>query len=207
MATESSAVVEVARLAQQRPLRLPSEGREQTVVVRLPSRPSRWWLWLLAAAAVAASAIWLARQQRATAVQPVAEPLVEAPVIAIPLAEPPPAEPAVAAGAKGEPADESESDPATEQASDTESTEPQRPRRRSQVVGFGILQIGSKPPCDIFIDGRRTGLETPQRNIKLRPGRHLIRLSNREVGIDERFPVRIRDGRTTKVIRDMTDRL
>jgi hypothetical protein len=75
------------------------------------------------------------------------------------------------------------------------------------VIGFGTLQIGSKPPCKIYIDGRRTGLSTPQRQIRLRPGRHVVRLENREVGINERFSIRIRDGRTTKVIRDMTDRL
>jgi len=77
----------------------------------------------------------------------------------------------------------------------------------AQVSGFGVLQIGSKPPCDIYVDDRDTGLTTPQRAIRLRPGRHRIGLTNADVGIDERFTIDIRDGRTTKVIRDMSDRL
>lgn len=198
MATESSAVVRIARIAQQRPLRLPSEARERTVIVRIPASRGRWLWWGVAAVVVALTAALLASNRReAPALAPIAEPLIEAPVVATPLPEPtPPARvPAVVT--------ESDSESAVEPRARAD-----RPaRRRAQIIGFGTLQIGSKPPCKIFIDGRKTGLSTPQREIRLRPGRHRVRLENREVGIDERFQVRIRDGRTTKVIRDMTDRL
>ena len=73
--------------------------------------------------------------------------------------------------------------------------------------GEGTLSLGAKPPCEIFIDGRNTGLKTPQREIKLTAGKHKITLLNNEFGIKESFPVEIKANDTTKMVKDFSDRL
>ena len=76
-------------------------------------------------------------------------------------------------------------------------------RRRAQ----GTLLLGSKPPCDIFIDGKSTGLQTPQRDIKLSAGKHKITLVNNEFGIKETFAVDIKADAAEKQIKDYSDRI
>ena len=71
----------------------------------------------------------------------------------------------------------------------------------------GVLVLGSKPPCDIAIDGSTTGLHTPQKEIKLPVGRHRITLTNAEFGINETFPVDIKADAPEKLIKDYSDRL
>jgi serine/threonine-protein kinase len=94
--------------------------------------------------------------------------------------------------------------------------EPERPAARSapapdptpatpQPAEKGTLKIGSKPPCDVLIDGRRFG-KTPQL-IKLSAGRHKVHLVNRTYSIRERIGVEIEAGETVKVIRDYSDAL
>ncbi len=73
--------------------------------------------------------------------------------------------------------------------------------------GEGTLLLGSKPPCDIFIDGKDTGLQTPQRDIKLPAGKHKITLVNNEFGIKETFSVDIKTDATEKQIKDFSDRI
>jgi hypothetical protein len=73
--------------------------------------------------------------------------------------------------------------------------------------GEGTLLLGAKPPCEIFIDGRNTGLKTPQREIKLSAGKHKITLLNNEFGIKESFSVEIKADEQTKVVKDFSDRL
>jgi len=209
VATDSTAVVRRAQLAERRGLAIPpgalhqdrgdgalssrsvSRFHDRTLIVRMTSRPrSRRWPVLVFTAALAVGALLAVVVKRsaspAAEIQPTVEPLLAPAVRVEPLADDG-AKAAVAAPA-AETGDES-------------------PAASSQVSGFGILQIGSKPPCDIFVDDRDTGLKTPQRAIRLRPGRHRIGLENAEVGIDERFTIDISDGRTTRVIRDMSDRL
>ncbi|HTJ45427.1 MAG TPA: hypothetical protein VL463_25150 [Kofleriaceae bacterium] len=70
--------------------------------------------------------------------------------------------------------------------------------------GTGTLMIGAKPPCDIIIDGRTTGLTTPQRAITLPPGSHSITLVNRANNIKKSFSVSINAGSPTKVVKDFT---
>jgi serine/threonine-protein kinase len=74
-----------------------------------------------------------------------------------------------------------------------------------QPAEKGTLKIGSKPPCDVLIDGRRFG-KTPQL-IKLSAGRHKVHLVNRTYSIRERIGVEIEAGETVKVIRDYSDAL
>ncbi len=71
----------------------------------------------------------------------------------------------------------------------------------------GTLLISAKPPCAIYIDGKNTGLKTPQRDIKLSAGNHRITLVNEEHGIKESFSVGIEAGEQTKSIKDFMDRL
>ena len=73
--------------------------------------------------------------------------------------------------------------------------------------GQGVLVLGSKPPCDIAIDGSTTGLHTPQKEIKLPVGRHRITLTNPEFGINETFTVDIKADAPEKLIKDYSDRL
>ena len=75
------------------------------------------------------------------------------------------------------------------------------------VKGDGVLSLGAKPPCEIFVDGRNTGLRTPQREIKLSAGKHKITLLNNEFGIKESFSVEIKAGETAKMVKDFSDRI
>ena len=198
MATESSAVVRIAQLAQERRLGLAAEVSQETAIVRLASPRPALWPWLGAAIAVLI-AVGVATSWRAQSIgpQPVVAPLVSD-VVALPLPEP--SAVAVVTPLEARVDQDRPGDGPSIAA-------PTAVVAHAQRAGWGILQLGSKPPCEILINGRNTGLETPQRKIRLRPGRHTVGLRNRDVGIDERFRVRIRDGQTTKVIRDMTDRL
>ena len=71
----------------------------------------------------------------------------------------------------------------------------------------GVLMLGAKPPCDILIDGKKTGLKTPQRVLSLPPGKHRITLVNQEHKLRESFRVSIQSGKTTRVVRDLTSKL
>ncbi len=82
-----------------------------------------------------------------------------------------------------------------------------RPAGGTAAKAEGVLSLGAKPPCEIFIDGRNTGLRTPQRELKLPAGRRKITLLNNEFGIKESFWVEIKAGETTKTVKDFSDRI
>lgn len=71
----------------------------------------------------------------------------------------------------------------------------------------GTLMLGSKPPCDIIVDGKATGLKTPQRAMELSAGTHRVTLVNKELGLEKKFKVKIAPGKTTKAIQDLTSAL
>ncbi len=73
--------------------------------------------------------------------------------------------------------------------------------------GEGTLQVSAKPPCEITIDGKPTGLSTPQREILLSVGAHRITLVNQEYGINETFTVEVKADAPAKLVRDFSDRL
>ena len=81
---------------------------------------------------------------------------------------------------------------------------PKRAATATETSRTGTLMIGAKPPCDIVIDGRATGLTTPQRSINLQPGSHNITLVNRANNIKKSFSVSINAGSPTKVVKDFT---
>ena len=73
--------------------------------------------------------------------------------------------------------------------------------------GNGTLLLGSKPPCDVFIDGSSTGEHTPHKFTGLPAGKHKVTLVNNEFGIKESFTVEIKADGTEKQIKDFSDRL
>jgi hypothetical protein len=77
------------------------------------------------------------------------------------------------------------------------------PRRERTEPGEGTLMISSKPPCEIVIDGKPTGLTTPQRAIALPAGNHKVTLINRENDVRRTIGVEITQGATEKVIEDL----
>jgi len=81
------------------------------------------------------------------------------------------------------------------------------PKKARAQAGAGTLMLGAKPPCKIYVDGKATGLMTPQRALPLSPGRHRIKLVNAEHGIKSEFTVSIKAGSTTRVIRDLTSKM
>jgi hypothetical protein len=81
--------------------------------------------------------------------------------------------------------------------------EPRAESRAEPPVGQGTLMISSKPPCEIVIDGRTTGLTTPQRSIALSAGSHRITLLNSEKSIHRIVSVQIIANTTAKIIEDL----
>jgi hypothetical protein len=69
--------------------------------------------------------------------------------------------------------------------------------------GEGYLRVGSKPWTNIIVDGKDTGLHTPQTRLKLAAGSHRITLTNPQANIKETFSVEIRSGETETVIKDL----
>jgi hypothetical protein len=79
-----------------------------------------------------------------------------------------------------------------------------RPEARTDApAGQGMLMISAKPPCEIVIDGRTTGLTTPQRAIALPAGGHRITLVNSEKSIRRVVSVQIVANTTAKIIEDL----
>jgi len=73
--------------------------------------------------------------------------------------------------------------------------------------GEGVLMLAAKPPCEILIDGKRTGLTTPQRDLSLAPGNHSVTLINRDNSIKESFSVTIKSSQATRVVKDLTSQM
>lgn len=71
----------------------------------------------------------------------------------------------------------------------------------------GALSLRATPPCDIYIDGKATGLRTPQREIKLDAGHHVVTLVHDELAIKDTFHVEIKPGNVEHRVKDFSDRL
>jgi hypothetical protein len=84
---------------------------------------------------------------------------------------------------------------------------PKEPKVTPKATGTGTLMIGSKPSCEIYVDGTATGLHTPQKEMKLAAGKHRITLINNEFGIKESFAVEIKADEPARAIKDYSDRL
>lgn len=115
---------------------------------------------------------------------------------------------AVALGAQASAAKPTDSVPRRREKASAESV-PAAPVKKTgkaaaePVLGEGTLMISSKPPCEILIDGKPTGLTTPQRSIPLPAGNHKITLVNSEKDIQKTIGVQITANATEKVIEDL----
>jgi hypothetical protein len=116
---------------------------------------------------------------------------------------------AVAAAAPAEPvAAPAAPEPARESRSERRARSERKPEKRvaaREPAGKGTLMLGAKPPCEIIIDGKATGLITPQREIPLAAGRHTVTLVNKQHGIRKSFPITVGAGGSVKVVKDFTD--
>ncbi len=74
---------------------------------------------------------------------------------------------------------------------------------RVAAAGNGVLMVSTKPPCSIVIDGRDTGLQTPQRSIPLASGAHRITLINAAAGIKKTVRVQVIADQPTKLIQNL----
>jgi hypothetical protein len=82
------------------------------------------------------------------------------------------------------------------------SATPDAPKS-SAASADGTLMISTKPPCEIFIDGKPTGLITPQRAITLPVGTHKVTLVNNADKLKKTIAVEITADQPTKVIQDL----
>jgi hypothetical protein len=69
----------------------------------------------------------------------------------------------------------------------------------------GSLRITAKPPCSIAIDGKATGMITPQAAIQLAPGHHSVTLTNAEQGISLTKDVTIEADHPASLIQNFLD--
>jgi hypothetical protein len=122
-------------------------------------------------------------------------------------AKKPAAEPKKSKVAAAEPRKEKRSDPAAAVPEPKDSADDGADDATGDEDGFGMLGLGAKPPCRIFIDGRDTGQKTPQVGIKLKAGKHRVTLVNDEFGIKESFSVKVTAGQTEKAFKDMMDKV
>jgi hypothetical protein len=72
------------------------------------------------------------------------------------------------------------------------------------ATGTGTLELSTKPPCEIVIDGRSTGFTTPRKGISVPAGRHRVTLENAAAGIRLTTELIVTAGHATRMIRDFT---
>jgi hypothetical protein len=76
------------------------------------------------------------------------------------------------------------------------------PAHKAEPGGDGTLMVSSKPPCEIYVDGKPTGLTTPQRSIALSAGAHKITFVNSAESVNKTVAVSVRAGQPTKLIQN-----
>lgn len=76
-------------------------------------------------------------------------------------------------------------------------------KKSAEPAGEGTLMVSSKPPCEIVVDGKPTGLTTPQRSLPLSAGKHQITFVNDAEGIKKTVSVTITADQSTKLIQDL----
>jgi hypothetical protein len=69
--------------------------------------------------------------------------------------------------------------------------------------GNGTLMVSSKPPCSILVDGKDTGLKTPQKALSLSAGNHKITFVNADADINKTVPITITADHTAKLIQNL----
>jgi hypothetical protein len=71
----------------------------------------------------------------------------------------------------------------------------------------GMLDIATKPACEVIVDGTATGQTTPVSKMSLSAGKHVVVLVDRADNIRETVVVVVEAGRSVQVSRDWSDRL
>lgn len=71
----------------------------------------------------------------------------------------------------------------------------------ARVVGAGgTFRVNSRPWAQVYVDGRMIG-NTPQMGIPLSVGKHNVKLVNKELGMSNKFSIRIESGKVlTKIV-------
>ena len=72
------------------------------------------------------------------------------------------------------------------------------------VTAMGHVNIASKPPCTIMIDGKAPGFTTPQRALELPVGHHEITFINATEGIHLTAAVDVTATKTATLVQDFT---
>jgi uncharacterized protein (TIGR02266 family) len=155
--------------------------------------PLRVWL-LLGGATLGALVVLLflsLPSKDATAVtQPEKEPVTEK------IDPPAPPEP--------QPAEPPEKEPPAEEPAETveeaEIAPLPVPKKRPAKRRFGYLSLNTNPWVEVYLGSRKLGV-TPLVRVKLRAGKHRLKLVNWEKGINSPLVVRIRPGKTTKQVK------
>jgi hypothetical protein len=193
--------VAVAPVTHQRVEAVPAAGEPVRTIPVVPTT---------AASAVASEPAWTP----AAAAEPTATPAADP-------TEPPAAPPPPHEAPNAPDVVEGTSPPATETSMSSPKPERSNPRKRASARTrvaaapavapaaaargpHGTLMVSSKPPCEIVIDGVATVLVTPQRAMKLAPGKHKITLFNDTYKIKATIDIVIEPGKTTKLIKDFT---
>jgi len=70
-------------------------------------------------------------------------------------------------------------------------------------TGMGMLMVSSKPPCSIVVDGKDTGLSTPQKAMPLPAGAHKITFVNASENINKTVDISITADKSTKLIQNL----
>jgi hypothetical protein len=96
-----------------------------------------------------------------------------------------------------------DSAPAPTKAAAAPAERAERPEKPAAGAAKGTLMISTKPPCEIVIDGKSTGLTTPQRAIPLPAGAHKVTLVNSGANINKTLMVQINADQPTKLVKDL----
>jgi eukaryotic-like serine/threonine-protein kinase len=70
------------------------------------------------------------------------------------------------------------------------------------VSGNGFLRLNTDPWCEVYLGKRKLGV-TPLLGIKLPKGKHILRLINKEMGIEKSISVSIQPGKTTSILKKL----
>ncbi len=74
------------------------------------------------------------------------------------------------------------------------------PNKRPRNRRFGYLSLNTNPWVEVYLGSRKLGV-TPLVRVKLRTGKHRLKLVNWEDGINSPLVVRINPGKTTKLVK------
>ncbi|MBK8481368.1 MAG: serine/threonine protein kinase [Proteobacteria bacterium] len=79
----------------------------------------------------------------------------------------------------------------------------QKARATGNAQATGHLLVNSVPWTKIVVDGRDTGLTTPQRALELAVGTHKIKLRSDQLSLEQTFTVVIRAGEVTRLVKTL----